>query len=107
MRKKPKIEKYANQNEWTENNLIDVVKQGDTSHTLQTAYQTEKATKRVREEGSYVAETTTETRFKLRYNKKLKTEPVGKEKVTTNVLVTNKDAATIITNEKFIENINE
>ena len=72
--KKQEIEKYVNQIEWIENTLIDVIKQGDTSHTLQTANQAEKATKRVREEGNYIAETTTENRFKLRYNKKPKIE---------------------------------
>ena len=110
--RKPEIEKYANQTEWTENNLIDVVKQSDTSHTLQTTDQTEKATKRVREEGSYVAETTTEMNFKLRYNKRPKLNPTGNEKITievedTDIPVTNTDAATVIRNEQFTENMNE
>ena len=43
--KKLDIEKYVNQTEWTENTFLDAVKQGDTSHTLQTANQVEKATK--------------------------------------------------------------
>ena len=38
------------------------------------------------EEGTYTAETKTETRFKLRYNKKPKLNPVNKEKETIEVL---------------------
>ena len=84
-KKKPEIEQYVNQIEWLENTFLDAVKQGDTSHTLQTANQWEKATKRVREESSYTAETTTETRFKLRYTKKPKSNSVDKLKVTIEV----------------------
>ena len=62
--------------------MIDVINQGDTSHTLQITNQVEKATKKVREEGTYIAETTTETRFKLRYNKKPKIDSVDKGEVT-------------------------
>ena len=32
--KKQDIEQYVNQTQWLENTLVDVVKQGDTSHTL-------------------------------------------------------------------------
>ena len=108
----PEIEKYANQIEWTENTLVDAVKKSDTSHTLQTTDQPEKATKRAKEEEIYVVETTTEARFKIRYNKTPKTDPVGKEKVTidvedTYILDTNSDAATVIRNEKVKKNINE
>ena len=110
--KKPKIEQYVNQTEWLENTLVDAVKQGDTSHTLQTENQGEKATKRVREEGTYIVETTTETRFKLRYNKKPKINPVDKEKVTIevedkDVPVTNKYVATININELATDILNE
>ena len=108
MRKKPEIEKYANLIEWTENTLIDVVKKSDTSQTLQTSDQTEKGTKRVREEETYVAEATTETRFKIRYNKRPKTNTVGQEKVTIDVEDTDiPDTATVIINEQVTQNINE
>ena len=40
MRKKPEIEKYANQTEWEENTLVDAEKESDTSQTLQTSDQT-------------------------------------------------------------------
>ena len=71
---------------------------------MQTTNQGEKATKTPREEGTYTADTTTQTRFKLRYNKKPKVNSVDKGKVTievedTDVPVTNKDAATVNTNE--------
>ena len=110
--KKPEIEKYVNQTEWVEKILVDEVKQGDTSHTLQTSNQGEKATKRVREERTYIAENKTETRFKLRYSKKTKINSIDKGKVTIevediDVPVTNTDAATINSNEPIIENLNE
>ena len=76
--KKLEIEQYVNQIEWLENTLVYAIKQGDTSHTLQTANQGEKVTKGFWEEGTYIAETTTETRFKLRYNKKSKLNLVDK-----------------------------
>ena len=57
--KKPEIEKFANQTEWLENTLMQSVKQGDTSHTLQTPNQEDITMKRIREEGTYTAETTT------------------------------------------------
>ena len=99
--KKPEIEQYVNQTEWLENTLVDAVKQGDTSHTLQTANQGKKETKRVREEGTYTAETTIETRFELRYNKKPKVNSVDKGKVTIEVEdidfpMTNTDAAIVL-----------
>ena len=110
--KKPEIEQYVNQIEWLENTLVESVKKGDTSHTLQNANQGEKATKRVKEEGTYTAETTTEMRFKLIYNKKPKVNSFDKGKVTievedTDVPVTNKDAATVNTNEPETEILNE
>ena len=91
--------------------MVDVVKQGDTSHTLNSINQGEKATKRVREEGTYTAETTTKTRFKLRYKKNPRINPVDKEKVTievedVDVLETNIDATTVIINEKDKDNSN-
>lgn len=57
------------------------------------------------EEGTYTAKTTIETRFKLRYNKKPKLNPVVKEKETilvedTDVPETNNDPATNIINEE-------
>ena len=92
--------------------MVEAVKQGDTSHTLQTANQAEKATKMIREEGTYIAETTTENRFKLRYNKKPNIDSVDKGKVTievedTYVPITNTDVSTVITNEPVTENLNE
>ena len=85
--------------------MVEIVKQGDTSHTLKTVNQEDKATKRIREEGTYTAETKTKTRFKIRYNKKPKLNPVNKEKETIEVLdeentEKNTNVATVIVNEK-------
>ena len=109
--KKPEIEKYVNKTKWLENTLVDVVKRGDTSHTLQTANQGEKTTKRVREEGTYISKTTTETRFKNRYNKNPKVNSVDKGKLTiesedTDVPVTNTEVGTITTSEQVTEILN-
>ena len=65
---------------------METVKQGDTSHALKTINQEDKTTKRIREEGTYIAETTTETKFKIRYNKKPKINLVDKEKEIIEVL---------------------
>ena len=69
---KPEIEKFSNQTEWLENTLVEADKQSDTSHIFQTPAQEDKSMKINREEGSYTAETTTETKFKLRYSKRPK-----------------------------------
>ena len=92
--------------------MIEAIRQGDTSHTLEAVNQGEKAIKRDREEGNYIAETTTETRFKLRYNKKPKLNSVDKGKVTievedTDVPKTNTDAAIVILNEPTTNILNE
>ena len=86
--KKPDIEKFSNQTEWLENTLVEVDKQSDTSHILQTPAQEDRGMKRNREEWSYIAETTTETKFKLIYNKKPKINPASKEKETVEVIDT-------------------
>ena len=75
---------------------------------MQTVNQGDKATKRVREEGTYTAETTTETWFKLRYNKKPKLNLVDKEKETieaedTDVAEKNNEPATKIINEEHTD----
>ena len=57
---------------------MESVKQGDTSHTLQTPIQEDITIKRNREESSYIVETTIGTRFKLSYNKKQKINPTDK-----------------------------
>ena len=69
-----------------DNTLIETVKQGDTSHTLKTVNQEDRTIKRIIEEGTYTAETTIDTRFKLIYNKKPKVNPADKEKETIEVL---------------------
>ena len=84
--KGPEIKQFFNQIEWLENTLIETVKQGDTSHTLKTVNQEDKATKRIREEGTYTVETITKTTFNFRYNKKTKLNLVNKEKETIEVL---------------------
>ena len=86
--KKPNIEKFSNQTKWLENTLVEADKQSDTSHILQTPAQEDRSMKRNREEGSYTAETTTETKFKLRYNKNPKIYPADKEKETIEVVDT-------------------
>lgn len=78
---------------------------------METEKQPEKSTKRVREEGAYIAETTTETKFKLIYNKRPKLSSFGKKKITidieeTDLLDTNTDlpetnVATTIINESI------
>ena len=60
------------------------------------------------EEGSYIAETTTKTKFKIIYNKSSKLILVDKEKVTidideTDAPLTNDDIATAIINETLVE----
>ena len=85
--------------------MIETVKHGDTSHTMKTVNQEDKTAKRVREEGTYIAETTKETRFKFRYNKKPKLNLVDKEKETIEILEEedpekNIDVATVIENEQ-------
>ena len=57
----------------------------DTTQALELVKQPETSAKRVREEGAYTSETTTETKFKLIYNKRLKLSSVDKEKVTIDV----------------------
>ena len=64
--KKPDIEKLSNQSEWLENTLVETENEGDTSQTQQNPAQEDKNAKRNRGEGSYIAETTIETKFKLR-----------------------------------------
>ena len=103
--KMPDIEYFSNQTEWLENTLMEIVKQGDTSHTLKTINQEDRTTKRIREEGTSIAETKTESRFKIKYNKKPKLNLVNKEKETIEVLdeenpQKNTDATTIIMNEQ-------
>ena len=103
--KKTEIEQFSNQTEWLDNTLMETVKQGDTSHTLKIVNQEDKTTKRIREEGTYTNETTTETRFKIRYNKKPKLNPVNKEKKIIEVLDEenpnkNTETTTIIENEQ-------
>ena len=114
---KPEIEKFSNRIEWTENTLTDAVNKGNTSHTLETTNQPEKSIKRIREEGAYVAETTTETKFKLIYNKRPKLDLTGKGKVTidveetelidTNTNFPETDVATMVINEPTTKNQNE
>ena len=109
--KRPDIENFANQTEWLENTLIEIVKQGDTSHTLKIVMQEDRNKKIIREEGTYIAESTTETRFKIRYNKKPKINPVDKEKETIEVLdegnpKKNTDTTTVIENEQDPDNAN-
>ena len=78
--------------------------QRDISHTLEISKWLETSTKRIREEWTYVAETTTEIKFKIIYNKRPKLSLVGKEKVTIDIddigaPETNIDTSTIIMNE--------
>ena len=56
--KKSEIEKFSNQSEWLEKTLVEAEKQSDTSQTLQTPAQEDKNSKRNKEEGSYIVETT-------------------------------------------------
>ena len=93
-KKEPDIEKFSNQSEWLENTLVEAEKQSDTSHTLQNPAQEDRSMKRNKEEGSYIAETATETKFKLRYKKNPKINPASKEKETVEVIdieITEKD----------------
>jgi len=106
---KPEIENFSNQIEWTENTLIDAMNKGNTSQPLEISKQPETSTKIIREERTYTAETTIETKFKVIYNKRPKLYSTDKEKVTIDVeeiepLNTNTDfpdtnAATVIINE--------
>ena len=76
---------------------------------MENSKQTETSTKRIREEGAYTVETTTETKFKIIYNKRPKLDTTTKGKVTIDVeetqsLNTNTDlletnVATIIISE--------
>ena len=80
----------------------------DTAEALELVKQPETPAKRSWEEGGYTAETTTETKFKIIYNKRLKLSSVDKEKVTIDVdetyaPVTNDDIATTIINETLME----
>ena len=59
---------------------MESVKQGDTSHTLKTVNQEDGTKRRIREEGTYTAKTETKNKFKIRYKKKPKINPVDKEK---------------------------
>ena len=75
---------------------------------MEVVKQPEKSSKRVREEGGYTTETTTETKFKIIYNKRLQLSSVDKEKVTidideTNAPVSNDDIITTIINETLME----
>ena len=78
---KPEIEKISNQMEWIENTMREAASQKDTTQALEVSKKPETSTKRVREEGAYIAETTTKTKFKLIYNKRPKISPDEKEKV--------------------------
>ena len=82
---KPEVEKFANQIEWVENTLTEAVNQRNTSHTLEISKQPETSTKRIREERAYNAETTTETKLKIIYNKRQKLDTIAKGKVTIDV----------------------
>ena len=82
---KPEIEKFANQIEWVENTLTEAVNQRNTSHPLEVSKQPETSTKRIREEGAYTREATTETKFKIIYNKRSKLDTTAKGKVTIDV----------------------
>ena len=88
-----------------ENTLVEAGKQSDTSQTLQNSNQEDRNAKRNREEGSYTAETTTETKFKLRYSKIPKLNHSNKEVETIEVIDTetttkDKEPPTIIEEEK-------
>lgn len=73
---KPEIEKYSNQSEWLGNTLQEVDKQVDTSSIQDTLDPWDRNSKRVREEGSYTVEITSDTKFKLVSGKKTKLNPV-------------------------------
>ena len=84
--------------------MVEAASQIGTTPTLEVFKQTETSIKRVKEEGVYTRKTTTETKFKIIYNKRLKLSSVDKEKVTIDVdetddPVTNDDIATTIINE--------
>ena len=88
--------------------MTEAVSLKDTSQTLEVSKQPETSTKRVSEEGSETAETTTETKFKLIYNKGPKISSVDKEKVTIDIdeidaPEINDDIATTINNETLVE----
>ena len=88
--------------------MTDTTNKTDTTSTLEVVKQPKTSIKRVREEGGYTVETTTETKFKIIYNKRLKLNSVDKEKVTIDVdetddPVTNDDIATTIINETLVE----
>lgn len=106
---KPEIEKFANQIEQVENTLTEAVNQRNTNHTLEISKQLETSTERIREEGAYTAETTTETNFEIIYNKRPKLDTKTRGKVTiyveeTQPLNTNTDfpetnVATVVISE--------
>ena len=78
-----------------------------TTQALEVVKQPETSAKRGREEGAYTTETTSETKFKLIYNKRLKFSSIGKVKVIdvedTNEPEVNNDEATMIINETLAE----
>ena len=72
---KPDIENFSNQIEWVENRLVDpttnteIVKKGENSQAMIVTKQSEVSNKRSRDDEGYLAQTITENKFKLIYNK--------------------------------------
>ena len=71
-----RLKNTPNQSEWLENALKEVEKPVETSFVLQNPNLQDRNSKRAREGGSYSAQTTTKTKFKLMYRKKPKLNPV-------------------------------
>ena len=68
--------------------MKEVEKQPKTSYILHPLALQDRNSKRPREEGSYSAQTTTETKFKLMYRKKPKLNPVTEQVETIEIIDT-------------------